>query len=90
MTRARHPLELHTSVFGRVAIWSALLFGTTLFLGFFIALPLPLMLVLALLVALCALGLTIEEIVLTRGQSRSVSGWRAVRRFFKHLFLLLP
>jgi hypothetical protein len=71
-------------------MWFALVSGSALFIGFFVALPVPLIVSLACLIALCALGLTVEEAVLARRHSCYVSGWRTIGRFVKKVFLLLP
>jgi hypothetical protein len=90
VTRTHQSPPIGTSTFAQVSLWIALLCGVTLFLGFFVALPLPLIVALTVLIAPCALALTVEDIALARRQSHYVSGWRAIGRFLKNLFYLLP
>lgn len=84
----RPPLS--TSPLARATLWFALLCGSSLFLSFFVALPMPLVLALVVLIGLCAVVLTVEEVTLAQRQSQQRSGWRAVGRFLKKFLLLLP
>ncbi|TPG17035.1 hypothetical protein [Pedococcus bigeumensis] len=76
------------SAYGMVALWAGLAAGVALFAGFFIPLPIP-VLVLGLLVVLTS------SVVLARDQVRAGPGepktrLGRIRRFLRWLFLMLP
>lgn len=73
---------------GMVVLWTGLAAGVTLFVGFFVQLPIPVLVLGLLVVVISSVVLALDQVPAGPGDPKTMLG--RIRPFFRWLFLMLP